>query len=176
MAVRGGVYRDSPVSESYACGEEILADENWELPCSSQSLNIQSENIKQTASTTEIVSALICIRDELSALASSASGKGPDSFNLFDRNPDYKNDYGWRLALDLTENWTLRVFRIHNDSKEEQATNSIMHSMRGPEFVAAFGVSEERLRRILDAQREAVILPSASVAPTEPMDPREEEE
>ncbi|KAJ8563689.1 hypothetical protein K7X08_032141 [Anisodus acutangulus] len=104
-------------------------------------------------------------RDELSALASSASGKGPDSFNLFDRNPDYKNDYGWRLALDLTEYSPLK----HPD-------NSILQSMRGPEFVAAFGVSEERLRRILDAQREAVILPSASVAPTEPMDPREEEE
>lgn len=54
--------------------------------------------------------------------------------------------------------------------------NSILQSMRGPQFAAAFGVSEERLRRILDSQREAVILPSASIAPSEPMDPRGEEE
>lgn len=31
------------------------------------------------------------------------SSKGPDSYNLFDRKPDYKNDYGWSLALDRTE-------------------------------------------------------------------------
>lgn len=30
-------------------------------------------------------------------------GKGPDSYNLFDRKPDYKNDYGWSLALDQSE-------------------------------------------------------------------------
>lgn len=54
--------------------------------------------------------------------------------------------------------------------------NSVLQNMRGPEFAAAFGISEERFRKIVDAQREAVIFPSAEVAPSEPMDPEEEEE
>ncbi|TMW93284.1 hypothetical protein EJD97_011922 [Solanum chilense] len=187
------------------------------------------------------------------------SGKGPDSYNLFDRKPDYKNDYGWSLALDRSEysplkhsdigvylvnlsagammaphinptateygivlrgsgsiqivypNGTLAMNAVVNEGdvfwvpryfpfcqiasrtgpfeffgftttgrknmpQFLVGQNSILQSMRGPEFAAAFGVSEERLRRILDAQREAVILPSASIAPSEPMDPRGEEE
>ncbi|XP_059315095.1 vicilin-like seed storage protein At2g28490 [Lycium ferocissimum] len=187
------------------------------------------------------------------------TSKGPDSFNLFDRKPDYKNDYGWSLALDQSEYsplkhsdigvylvnlsagammaphinptateygvvlrgsgsiqivypngtlamnarvnegdvfWVPRYFPFcqiasrtgpfeffgftttarKNRPQFLVGQNSILQSMRGPEFAAAFGVSEERLRRILDAQREAVILPSASVAPTEPMDPKEREE
>ncbi|KAK4358748.1 hypothetical protein RND71_020977 [Anisodus tanguticus] len=187
------------------------------------------------------------------------TSKGPDSFNLFDRKPDYKNVYGWSLALDQSEysqlkhsdigvylvnlsagammaphinptateygvvlrgsgsiqivfpNGTLAMnarvnegdvfwvpryfpfcqiasrtgpfefFGFSTTARKNRpqflvGQNSILQSMRGPEFAAAFGVSEERLRRILDAQREAVILPSASVAPSEPMDPREEEE
>ncbi|MCD7452582.1 hypothetical protein HAX54_017501 [Datura stramonium] len=185
-------------------------------------------------------------------------GKGPDSYNLFDRKPDYKNDYGWSFALDQSEysplkhcdigvylvnlsagamlaphinptateygivlrgsgsiqivypNGTLAMNAIVNEgdvfwvpryfpfcqiasrtgpfeffgfttaARKNRpqflvGQNSILQSMRGPEFAAAFGVSEERLLRILDAQREAVILPSASIAPSEPMDPREEE-
>lgn len=43
--------------------------------------------------------------------------------------------------------------------------NSLLQTMAGPEFAAAFGVSEERLRKIVDAQRESTILPSAPVAP-----------
>lgn len=54
--------------------------------------------------------------------------------------------------------------------------NSILESMRGPQFAVAFGVGEERLRRILDAQREAATLSSTSVAPIEQIDPRKEEE
>ncbi|KAF3648638.1 putative something about silencing protein 10-like [Capsicum annuum] len=190
---------------------------------------------------------------------SRGRGKGPDSYNLFDRKPDYKNDYGWSLALDKSEypplkhtdvgvylvnlsagammtphinptateygvvlrgsgsiqivypNGTLAMNAIVNEgdvfwvpryfpfcqiasrtgpleffgftttAKKNRpqflvGRDSILQSMRGPEFAAAFGVSEERLRKILDAQREAVILPSASVAPSEPMDPGEEEQ
>ncbi|TMW86880.1 hypothetical protein EJD97_020758 [Solanum chilense] len=40
--------------------------------------------------------------------------------------------------------------------------NSLMQSLRGPEFAAAFGISEKRLNRIANAQREQVILPSSS--------------
>lgn len=43
--------------------------------------------------------------------------------------------------------------------------NSLLHTLKGPEFAAAFGVSEERLREIIDSQRESTILPSATVAP-----------
>lgn len=27
-------------------------------------------------------------------------GKGPDTYNLYERKPDFKNDYGWSKALD----------------------------------------------------------------------------
>lgn len=43
--------------------------------------------------------------------------------------------------------------------------NSILRTMAGPEVAAAFGASEERYRHLVDAQRESVILPSASAAP-----------
>lgn len=43
--------------------------------------------------------------------------------------------------------------------------NSLLDTMRGPEFAAAFGLSEDRLKEILGSQRESVILPSAAVAP-----------
>nr|XP_016468163.1 PREDICTED: vicilin-like seed storage protein At2g28490 [Nicotiana tabacum] len=42
--------------------------------------------------------------------------------------------------------------------------NSLMQSLRGPEFAAAFGISEKRLKRIANAQSEQVILPSSSPA------------
>ncbi|KAM3231964.1 vicilin-like seed storage protein [Capsicum chacoense] len=43
--------------------------------------------------------------------------------------------------------------------------NSLMQSLRGPEFAAAFGIGEKRLKRIVNAQREQVILPSSSDSP-----------
>ncbi|KAE9450585.1 hypothetical protein C3L33_17517, partial [Rhododendron williamsianum] len=43
-------------------------------------------------------------------------------------------------------------------------SNSVLHSMRGPAFAAAFGVSEERLKRIVNAQSESTILPPASAS------------
>ncbi|XP_052172984.1 vicilin-like seed storage protein At2g28490 [Diospyros lotus] len=42
--------------------------------------------------------------------------------------------------------------------------HSLMQSMRGPEYAASFGVSEERLRRVAEAQRETVILPPQDAA------------
>ncbi|KAH7863448.1 hypothetical protein Vadar_017646 [Vaccinium darrowii] len=43
-------------------------------------------------------------------------------------------------------------------------SNSILQSMRGPAFAAAFGVSEERLERIVNAQSESTILPWGSAS------------
>ncbi|XP_027086588.1 vicilin-like seed storage protein At2g28490 [Coffea arabica] len=57
--------------------------------------------------------------------------------------------------------------------------NSLLDNMRGPELAAAFGVDEERLGEILDAQRESTILPSSPVAPSgegEPTKPSSREE
>ncbi|KAF3644083.1 putative vicilin-like antimicrobial peptides 2-2-like [Capsicum annuum] len=45
--------------------------------------------------------------------------------------------------------------------------NSLMQSLRGPEFAAAFGIGEKRLKRITNAQHELVILPSSSAAPAD---------
>ncbi|XP_057778379.1 vicilin-like seed storage protein At2g28490 [Salvia miltiorrhiza] len=39
------------------------------------------------------------------------TGKGPDAYNLYDRKPDFKNDYGWSIALDHKAYPPLR----HND-------------------------------------------------------------
>ncbi|KAH6814613.1 RmlC-like cupins superfamily protein [Perilla frutescens var. frutescens] len=30
----------------------------------------------------------------------ATTGKGPDAYNLYGRDPDFKNDYGWSMALD----------------------------------------------------------------------------
>ncbi|KAL4303561.1 hypothetical protein GQ457_10G007100 [Hibiscus cannabinus] len=48
--------------------------------------------------------------------------------------------------------------------------NSLLHALSTPELAAAFGVTEERLRRFINAQNEAVILPSASAAPPDDED------
>lgn len=52
--------------------------------------------------------------------------------------------------------------------------SSLLQTMAGPEIAASFGVSEERYRHLVNAQRESVILPSASAAP--PYEPGEGEE
>ncbi|KZV35144.1 hypothetical protein F511_06850 [Dorcoceras hygrometricum] len=175
-------------------------------------------------------------------------GKGPDSYNIYDRKPDYKNDYGWSIALDehdysplkhddfgvylvnltagsmmaphvnprateygivlsgvgtiqivypngsLAMNakvkegdvfWIPRYFPFcqiasragsfeffgfttsARDNRPQflAGANSLLNTMRGPEFAAAFGLTGDRLAEILDSQRESVILPSAAVSP-----------
>ncbi|KAF5744682.1 hypothetical protein HS088_TW07G00259 [Tripterygium wilfordii] len=46
-------------------------------------------------------------------------------------------------------------------------SNSLLHALQGPELAASLGISEDRIKRFLESQREAVILPSASAAPPE---------
>ncbi|XP_022732472.1 vicilin-like seed storage protein At2g28490 [Durio zibethinus] len=43
--------------------------------------------------------------------------------------------------------------------------NSFLHILNSPELAAAFGVSDKRIRRVIDAQHNAVILPSPTAAP-----------
>lgn len=43
--------------------------------------------------------------------------------------------------------------------------SSIFHTLRSPEMATAFDITEEDLDRLLEAQYEAIILPSAEIAP-----------
>ncbi|KAL8525506.1 hypothetical protein ACS0TY_014936 [Phlomoides rotata] len=181
---------------------------------------------------------------------SKARGKGPDPYNIYERKPDFENNYGCSIALDnsdyaplkhddigvylvnltagsmmaphinpsateygivlrgagtiqvvnpngtlgmnakVTEGdvfWVPRYFPFcqiasrtgpfvffgfttsARDNKPQflAGANSLLHTMSGPEFAAAFGLTEERLREIVQAQKESTILPSAAVAPPE---------
>lgn len=53
--------------------------------------------------------------------------------------------------------------------------NSLLHVLNGPELAASLGTTDERMRSFLDAQREAVILPSSSAAPPDEIMEEEEE-
>ncbi|KAA8544008.1 hypothetical protein F0562_021815 [Nyssa sinensis] len=174
--------------------------------------------------------------------------KSSDSYNLYDKHPDYKNNYGWSISLDesdysplshsgsgiylvnltagsmmaphfnptateygivlrgtgtiqivfpngtsamnakvkegdvfwvpryfpfcqiASQNGPFEFFGFTTSTRKNRpqflvGRNSILQSMRGPEFATAFGMSEQSLQSIIDAQHESVILPSSSVAP-----------
>ncbi|MED6159769.1 hypothetical protein PIB30_045296 [Stylosanthes scabra] len=176
------------------------------------------------------------------------TGGSPDSYNLYDKKPDFRNSYGHSSALDGDEYHPLRVVDIgvfhvnltagsmmapHVNPRATEygivlrgsgriqvvfpnGTNamntevrvgdvffvprffpfcqissrtgplefvgfadsarknypqflagsvSLLKSMMGPELAAAFGVQEDTMLRLGDAQREAVILPSTWVPP-----------
>ncbi|XP_056693257.1 vicilin-like seed storage protein At2g28490 isoform X1 [Spinacia oleracea] len=175
------------------------------------------------------------------------TGSSPDSYNLLDREPSYRNNYGWSIAVDKHEYkplkksgigvylvnltagsmmaphvnpmateygvvlsgvgtiqvvypngtsamntnvkegdvfWIPRYFPFcqiasrsgsfeffgfttsahRNRPQFLVGASSILRSMRGPEFATAFGLTEDRYNEIVDAQREALILPSPSAA------------
>ncbi|GAV62080.1 Cupin_1 domain-containing protein [Cephalotus follicularis] len=174
--------------------------------------------------------------------------RAPDSYNLYKKRPDFRNKYGWSVALDESDYTPLRhsgigVFLVNltagsmmaphvNPTATEYGiilrgtgtiqivfpngttamnaevkegdvfwvpryfpfcqiasragpleffgfttsarknrpqflvgANSVLHALRSPELAAAFGVSEKRIQRFLDAQREAVILPGTPASP-----------
>ncbi|KAF5930949.1 hypothetical protein HYC85_031822 [Camellia sinensis] len=174
--------------------------------------------------------------------------KSPDSYNLFDRKPDFENRYGSSMAIDESDYSPLRhsgiglylvnltagsmmaphvnpsateygvvlrgtgtiqvvfpngtsamnakvsegdvfwipryfpfcqiasrtdpfeFFGFSTSSQKNRpqflvGANSIMKSMRSPAFAASFGLTEEQFSKLIDAQHEGVILPSASAAP-----------
>lgn len=171
-----------------------------------------------------------------------ASPAAPDSYNLYDRRPDFQNDYGWSIALDeddyaplkhsglgvylvnlssgammaphlnpmaaeygvvlsgmgrvqvvfpngstamdaeVTEGdvfWVPRYFpfcQVASKSGPLQffgfttsarrnrpqflvGASSVLRTMMGPEMAAAFGTSEERFRKVAEAQTQSTILP-----------------
>ncbi|KAL5711357.1 hypothetical protein ACHQM5_021821 [Ranunculus cassubicifolius] len=52
---------------------------------------------------------------------------------------------------------------------------SILQTMKGPELAAAFGVSEDKFGKFVNAQGESIILPSASAAPPHEHEPPRKE-
>ncbi|XP_015162336.1 vicilin-like antimicrobial peptides 2-2 [Solanum tuberosum] len=171
--------------------------------------------------------------------------KAPSIYNLYNKKPDFKNDYGWSKKVDSSDYspleqsgndvylvnlspgslmaphinpsaieygivlrgtgriqivypngtlamnakvregddfWVPRYFPFcqiastnspleffgfttsakRNNQQFLLGKNSLMQSLRGPEFAAAFGIDEKRLKRIANAQRQQVILPSRS--------------
>lgn len=179
--------------------------------------------------------------------ARRSSSKKPHSYNLFNRKPDFENDYGSSVSLDQSDYsplkrsgvglylvnltagsmmaphlnptateygivlrgsgtiqivfpngtlamnaqvnegdvfWIPRYFPFcqiashsgrfeffgfttsarRNRPQFLAGSNSVLQSMRGPAFAAAFGVSEQRLKRIVNAQSESTILPPASAS------------
>ncbi|MQM19348.1 hypothetical protein Taro_052352 [Colocasia esculenta] len=166
----------------------------------------------------------------------------PDSYNIYDRSPDFSNSYGWSVALDeddyaplnhsdvgvylvnltagsmMAPHWNsmateyavvlrgtgrvkvvfpngtsamdaevsegdtfwvprhfpscevasrsgpMEFFGFTTSAKKNHrqflvGARSILRTMMGPEMAAAFGTTEERLRDVVDAQRESIILP-----------------
>ncbi|KAJ7947776.1 Vicilin-like seed storage protein [Quillaja saponaria] len=173
---------------------------------------------------------------------SKGTHESPDSYNLYNKKPDYRNSYGWSIAVDESDysplessgiglylvnltagsmmaphmnprateygivlrgtgriqivlpdgksamnakvkegdvffvpkyfpfcqissgNGPLEFFGFTTSARKNRpqflaGANSILQTMRGPELAAAFGVSEERIRHLFNAQHEAVILP-----------------
>ncbi|CAI9290101.1 unnamed protein product [Lactuca saligna] len=200
------------------------------------------EGEKTTWSLTEFVNSMFGVNKK------KGDSKSLDSYNIYDRKPDFKNDYGWSievnendyeplkksdfgvylvnltagsmmaphinptaieygvvlsgtgniqvvfpngtLAMNAEVNegdvfWIPRYFPFcqvasrsnpfvffgfstsarNNRPQFLVGQGSLLQTMMGPEFATAFGMSEERLKEISDAQKETTILPAASASP-----------
>ncbi|MCD7454192.1 hypothetical protein HAX54_023906 [Datura stramonium] len=187
----------------------------------------------------------VCFYLNRKGVAKRVNHKAPSTYNLYNRKPDFKNNYGWSRKLDESDYsplqvsgngvylvnlspgsmmaphvnptaieygvvlkgtgriqivypngtlamnasvqegdvfWVPRYFPFcqiastngpfeffgfttsarRNHQQFLVGKNSLMQSLRGPEFAAAFGISEKRLKKITNAQHEQVILPSSS--------------
>ncbi|KAG9146510.1 hypothetical protein Leryth_011783 [Lithospermum erythrorhizon] len=88
---------------------------------------------------------------------------GPDAYNIYDRNPDFKNNYGWSMALDEEDYSPLTGIQTNSNGslamKAKVEEGDVFFVPRShtvpirtnivygdPELAAAFGVSEKRLR------------------------------
>ncbi|KAH7561001.1 hypothetical protein JRO89_XS10G0156600 [Xanthoceras sorbifolium] len=152
-------------------------------------------------------------REDRETRKERGTSKGPDSYNIYDRKPDFRNDYGWSIALDKSDYKPLKhsgigIYLVNltagsmmaphvnptateygvvlggsgriqivypngttaMDTKVKEGDvfwvpSSLLRTLPYPELAAAFGVSVDRMRNFSEAQREAVILPSAGAAP-----------
>ncbi|KAJ7980963.1 Vicilin-like seed storage protein [Quillaja saponaria] len=174
---------------------------------------------------------------------SKGTSESPDSYNLYNKKPDYKNAYGWSIAVDeadysplersgiglylvnltagsmlaphmnprateygivlrgsgriqivlpngksamnskikegdvffipryfsfcqiASRNGPLEFFGFTTSARRNRpqflvGANSVLQIIKGPELAASFGVSEDRISHLLNAQHEAVILPT----------------
>ncbi|KAI4383810.1 hypothetical protein MLD38_009608 [Melastoma candidum] len=67
-----------------------------------------------------------------------------------------------------SQSGTLEFFGFTTSSRKNRpqflvGKSSVLQTLRGPELAASFGMSDEKMEKFLDAQREAVILPSPYV-------------
>ncbi|KAH0691446.1 hypothetical protein KY289_018804 [Solanum tuberosum] len=117
----------------------------------------------------------------LSDVIERVNHKASSIDNLYNKKPDFKNDYGWSKKVDLSDYSPLEqsgndgsLMAPHiNPSAIEYGIllrgtgriqivypNGILamnaKSLRGPEFAAAFGIDEKRLKRIANAQRQQI--------------------
>ncbi|GER51097.1 vicilin-like antimicrobial peptides 2-3, partial [Striga asiatica] len=86
--------------------------------------------------------------------ASGIPGKTDVGFNTV-KWPDFKNDYGWSMAILF---FGLTTSAHDNKPQFLVGKNSLLRAMRDPELEAALDMSKDGLKKIINAQRESVIL------------------
>lgn len=67
----------------------------------------EEEKQKTTWSWRKLLDSVFAHRDKKTE-DYKGKGKSPDSYNLYDSKPDYKNNYGWSIALDESSYSPLR--------------------------------------------------------------------
>ncbi|KAE8731590.1 putative Mitochondrial [Hibiscus syriacus] len=186
------------------------------------------------------------VTDVFGTQDSNENHKAPISYNIYNKTPDFRNDYGWRVELDESEYrplkhtgigvfhvnltpgsmlaphmnpsateysivlkgsgriqivypngtlamdvmvkegdvfWVPRYFACCQTASKSEAfeflgftssssqknrpqflvgKNSLLHTLNSLELANAFGVSRKKIRRLINAQRESMILPSSS--------------
>uniref|UniRef100_A0A3Q7H0V4 Cupin type-1 domain-containing protein n=2 Tax=Solanum lycopersicum TaxID=4081 RepID=A0A3Q7H0V4_SOLLC len=208
-------------------------------------VNLEEEVTPKEEESTWSLRKFLCTLLHRKDVVKRVNHEAPSSYNLNNRNPDFKNNYGWSKTVDESDysplqrsgngvylvnlsqgsmmaphvnpraieygvvlkgtgriqivypngtlamnarvregdvfwvpryfpfcqiassNGPLEFFGFTTSARRNHpqflvGRNSLMQSLRGPEFAAAFGISEKRLNRIANAQREQVILPSSS--------------
>ncbi|OIV99343.1 hypothetical protein TanjilG_17153 [Lupinus angustifolius] len=215
----------------------------------------EEEEKQRSWSWRNVLETLLLGRERKHKGKGKGTGDSPDSVNLYDRKPDFRNNYGWSIALDgrdyaplktarigiyhvnltagsmmaphvnplateygivlsgsgriqivfpngtsamnteikqgdvffvpryfpfcqiASRNGPLEFFGFATSARRNRpqflaGAASILRTMMGPELAAAFGVAEDTMRWVVDAQHEAVILPSPSAAPGDVDDKR----
>ncbi|KAE9620544.1 hypothetical protein Lal_00019574 [Lupinus albus] len=196
----------------------------------------------------KVLATLLLGRERKNKGRVKGTGDSPDSVNLYNRKPDFRNNHGWSIALDgrdyaplktarigiyhvnltagsmmaphvnpiateygivlsgsgrieivfpngtsamntkikqgdvfvvpryfpfcqiASRNGPLEFFGFTTSARRNRpqflaGAASILRTMMGPELAAAFGVTEDTMRRVVDGQHDAVILASPSAAP-----------
>ncbi|KAK6138045.1 hypothetical protein DH2020_028209 [Rehmannia glutinosa] len=65
--------------------------------------DLKEEEPQSTWFIRKLLVSLFGKRDKRGDEKKGETGKGPDAYNIYDRKPDFRNDYGWSIALDETD-------------------------------------------------------------------------